>query len=190
MPEFKRHDQTTAPEAAKPLLANSRATTGMIPNLHAVMAESPQLLEGYKRLHSLFLASSFDKEELTVVWQTINVENACHYCVPAHTAIAHSMGLDPAITEALRTETPLADARLEALRTFTLTLVRQRGHVAQDDVDAFFAAGFTQRNILDVILGYAQKIMSNYTNHIANTPLDTPFQGYTWEPNEQAAQVA
>lgn len=52
------------------------------------MAEAPGLLEGYQRLHQLFLDSSFDDEEVTVVWQTINVEHACHYCVPAHTGIA------------------------------------------------------------------------------------------------------
>ncbi|WP_404822975.1 carboxymuconolactone decarboxylase family protein, partial [Novosphingobium huizhouense] len=87
----------------------------MIPNLHGIMAESPQMLEGYQRVHELFQKSSFDKDELTVVWQAINVENACHYCVPAHTAIAHSMKVDPAITEALRNNTPLPNARLEAL---------------------------------------------------------------------------
>ena len=129
MIEFQLHDENTAPEGSKPLLARSKSAYGQIPGLHAVMAEAPGLLEAYQTVHELFANSSFDKDELTVVWQTINVENNCHYCVPAHTAIAISMGVDDAISNALRDETPLPNAHLEALREFTLSIVRQRGNV-------------------------------------------------------------
>jgi hypothetical protein len=44
--------------------------------------------------YELFVNSSFNEEELTVVWQSINVEHACHYCVPAHTGIAAMMKVD------------------------------------------------------------------------------------------------
>jgi alkylhydroperoxidase family enzyme len=181
MTEFTIHTAESAPEASKPLVAKSFAAVGRIPGLHGVMAESPQLLEAYQQAHTLFMASSFDNDELTVVWQAINVENECHYCVPAHTGIAKMMKVDDAITDALRNETPLPNARLEALRTFTLQMVCDRGNVAEADVQAFLDAGFTQRSILDVILGYSQKIMSNYTNHFAQTPVDTVFQKFAWE---------
>lgn len=180
MVDFTFHDETTAPEESKPLIEKSKAAFGRLPGLHKVMAEAPGLLEGYQRLHELFVNSSFDKDELTVVWQTINVENECHYCVPAHTGIAKNMGVNDAITEALRNETPLPNERLEALRTFTLKLVRERGFVADEDVQAFLDAGFTKRNVLEVILGYSQKIMSNYTNHLAKTPVDPVFEKFAW----------
>ena len=79
MSSFTLHDQNSAPDAAKPLLENSQKAFGMIPGLHAVMAEAPGLLEGYQVLHGLFLNSSLSADEKTVVWQTINVEHACHY---------------------------------------------------------------------------------------------------------------
>ncbi|MDX9836481.1 MAG: carboxymuconolactone decarboxylase family protein [Azoarcus sp.] len=180
MTNFTLHDETTAPDESKPLLAKSKAAYGMIPGLHAVMAEAPGLLEAYQHVHEQFVNSSFDKDELTVVWQTVNVENACHYCVPAHTGIAKSMGVDDAITNALRDNTPLPSARLEALRDFTLKLVRDRGNVDEASVKAFLDAGYTKRNILEVILGYSQKVMSNYTNHLANTPVDRMFQKFDW----------
>ena len=181
MTDFTHYDELTAPEASQPLLAKSKAANGMIPGLHAVMAEAPGLLEAYQRVHELFVNSSFDKDELTVVWQTVNVENNCHYCVPAHTGIAKKMGVDDAITNALRDKTKLPNARLEALRDFTLRLVRDHGNVPDDAVQAFLDAGFTKRNILEVILGYSQKVMSNYTNHLANTPVDKPFQKFEWQ---------
>jgi len=171
----------SAPEGSKSLLENSNKAYGMIPGLHGVLASSPQILEAYQTLHELFTKTSFNPEELTVVWQAINVEHACHYCVPAHTGIAKMMKVDDNITEALRNETPLEDEKLEALRTMTLTIVRNRGHVTQDDLNAFYAAGYGEAQVLEIILGLSQKVISNYTNHIANTPVDAPFQAFAWK---------
>ena len=180
MTDFPLHTVATAPEESKDLLAGSIKDFGSIPGLHATMAEAPGLLAAYKQVHEHFVGSSFSKDEITVVWQTINVEHACHYCVPAHTAIAKSMGVDDAITEALRNETALPNARLEALRDFTLSVVRERGNVDESAVQAFLDAGYTKRQILEVILGLSQKIMSNYTNHLAQTPVDKGFQKFDW----------
>jgi alkylhydroperoxidase family enzyme len=180
MPDFQLHDEATAPEASKPLLAKSKKAFGMIPGLHAVMAEAPGMLEAYQTVHELFVNSSFDSDELTVVWQSINVEHACHYCVPAHTGIAKGMKVDDAINDALRNETPLPNAHLEALRTFTLSVVRNRGNVDERAVQDFLDAGFTRRQILEVVLGVSQKVMSNYTNHLAKTPVDAMFQRFEW----------
>jgi len=180
MTTLKVHSIETAPEGSKELLAQSLKTNGMIPGLHGVLAGAPGTLEAYQTLHKLFSNSSFNNDELTVIWQTINVEHACHYCVPAHTAIAKMMKVDDAITSALRNETPLANEQLEALRTFTLSLTRNRGHVSPEELTAFYAAGYQEQQVLEIILGLAQKVISNYTNHIANTPVDAPFQAFAW----------
>lgn len=180
MTTLKIHNIETAPEASKALLENSQKAYGMIPGLHGVLAAAPQALEAYQKIHELFTQTSFNEEELTVVWQTINVEHECHYCVPAHTGIAKMMKVDDAITEALRNETPLSDSKLEALRTMTLTIVRNRGNVTQADLDAFYAAGYGETQVLEIILGLSQKTISNYVNHIANTPVDAGFKKYEW----------
>ena len=188
MTTLKIHNLETAPEGSKSLLENSLKANGMIPGLHGVLGGAPALLEAYQTLHKLFMdSSSFDKDELTVVWQTINVEHACHYCVPAHTGIAKMMKVDDAITEALRNETPLENPKLEALRKLTLTIVRNRGHVSPEDLKAFYAAGYGERQVLEIILGLSQKVISNYTNHIANTPVDAPFQKFAWEKENAEA---
>lgn len=181
MSTFKLHTLETAPEKSKPLIEGSIKANGVLPGLHAILSESPQLFEAYNTLHGLFTSSSFDKEELTVVWQTINVEHSCHYCVPAHTAIAGMMKVDEAITTALRNETALPTAKLEALRNMTLAIVRGRGIVSETETEAFYAAGYENRQILDIILGLAQKTISNYTNHFAKTPVDEMFQPFVWE---------
>ena len=182
MAQFDIHTLESAPAESRDLLEGSLKAFGRVPGLHGVMAESPALLDGYKALHRLFAEeTTFDKDELTVVWQAINVEHECHYCVPAHTGIAKMMKVDDEIIDALRDETPLPNARLEALRTFTLEVVRQRGDVTDEQVQAFLDAGFTKRQILEIILGVAQKVMSNYTNHLAETPVDQVMQKFAWE---------
>ncbi|AVJ55325.1 carboxymuconolactone decarboxylase [Idiomarina sp. OT37-5b] len=178
MADFKLHDQTSAPEESKPLLQDSEKSFGMIPNLHAVMAEAPGLLKAYQTTHELFANSSFDENELTVVWQTINVYHSCHYCVPAHTAIAKQMGADDSITRQLKNGETLDDSKLQALRIFTEAVLEKRGQVEETDVRPFFDAGYGNRHVLEVILGIAQKTMSNYTNAIAQTPIDEPFQKF------------
>lgn len=180
MSTFPSHDLDTAPEGSKPLLEKSKAAFGRLPGLHKVLAESPQAFEAYQLLHKLFTETEFDAEELTVVWQAINVEHECHYCVPAHTGIAKMMKVSDEITEALRNETPLPTPKLEALRTFTVQIVRERGNVSADQMHAFFDAGYGHRAVLDIVLGLAQKTMSNYINHMAETPVDEVFHSLLW----------
>jgi len=180
MSDFPSHDLSTAPEGSKPLIEASQKAFGRLPGLHKVLAESPQAYEGYQVLHKLFTETEFDADELTVVWQTINVEHECHYCVPAHTGIAKMMKVSDEIVEALRNETPLPSAKLEALRTFTLQMVRSRGNVTDEQMQAFFDAGYGHRAVLDIVLGLAQKTMSNYINHMAKTPIDEVFRPLAW----------
>jgi alkylhydroperoxidase family enzyme len=180
MNAFTLHTAETAPEKSKAIINGAKKQMGMVPGLYAIMAESPELLNAYTQLHQLFTSTSFDAEELTVVWQTINVEHECHYCVPAHTGIAHSMKVDPALNEALRNDEAMPTEKLQALKDSTLTVVRERGNVSESDLEAFFKAGYSQQQVLEVILGLSQKVISNYVNHIAKTPVDKVFEKFVW----------
>lgn len=190
MTDFPLHDLDSAPEASKPLIEDSQKAFGRLPGLHQVLAESPQAYEGYKTLHKLFMASDFDADELTVVWMAINVEHSCHYCVPAHTMIAKGMKVSDDIIDALRDETPLPSAKLEALRNFTVLMVRERGNVTPAQMQAFIDAGYSHRAVLDVVLGMAQKVMSNYVNHVAHTPLDGFAAPFAWSRSTTPLQVS
>jgi len=181
MPDFTIYNETNAPEESRELLQQSLRQNGMIANLHGTMAAAPGLLIGYRTISDLFRDSSFNNDQLTVVWMTANVENNCEYCVPAHTVIAKGMKVDDSIINALRDETPLPDASLEALRTFTLQVVRNHGVVDDAGIKVFLDAGYNQRHVLEVVLGVAMKVMSNYTNSLAHIPLDAPFEKFAWK---------
>lgn len=187
MTEFTTYTAETAPEASKEILKAVEAEYGFLPELMKVLAGSPELLSTYIQAHNSFVATSFTAEEKTVVWQTINVLHECTYCVPAHTAIAKSMNVDDAITQALRNETALGDEKLETLRRFVIAMVEKRGQVSKEDTDAFFAAGYSEKHALEVINGLAQKVITNYTNHIAKTTSDAQFAPFAWSRAEKVA---
>lgn len=181
MATFPIHTLETAPEAARPALEKVKQKYGGIPNLTAELAEAPIALEAYLSLTDLLMKSSFTPTERNVVWFTFNFENNCEYCMAAHTVIANSEKVDAAVIEAARSGEPYADARLEALRQFSLQVLRQRGWVSEEDVQAFLDAGYTKQQILEVIVVLAHKTISNYVNHLAETPVDKMFAKHEWK---------
>jgi len=181
MVEFVIHDETNAPTESKSTLEEAKENyNGMIPNVLGVMAEAPSLLFTYWEGGRKFLNSSLTRQEISVVLQTSNVENNCEYCVPASTMAAIGWEIDEETITAMRDETALPSERLEALRNFTLSVVRDRGVVNDEQLKAFLDAGFNQQNVLEVVLGVSLKVMSNYTNHIAKTPLDESWAEAAW----------
>ncbi|MFC7291925.1 carboxymuconolactone decarboxylase family protein [Hirschia litorea] len=180
MSTYTLHTPETAPDEAKEILAGAKKTMGFVPNLYATMAQSPELLKSYKYLADSFASNSLNADERNVVWLVINYENNCHYCVPAHTGIAKSQGVSDDIINAIRDGKTIPNAKLEALAEFTRQMLNQRGVVTDEQVQALFAHGYDNTTVLDVILGLAHKTLSNYTNHVANTPVDEAFSKFAW----------
>lgn len=172
MAHFPLHTRATAPFEAKPILDQANQTMGYVPALLAQMAEAPALLEGYAALSAIFRKTAFSPAEQQLVLLTVSVEHESHYCTPAHTVRARDASLGESAIDAIRASRPISDPRLEALRLFTLKMVRERGFLADADLDAFVAAGFTRANAMEIILAVGLKTLSNYVNHIAETPLD------------------
>jgi AhpD family alkylhydroperoxidase len=111
-----------------------------------------------------------------------SAENHCTYCVAAHSVIArHMIKADPSIVNALRNFEPLPDPKLDALATFTRAVVKNRGVVCGKTLDNFITVGYTLAHVLEVLLGVTMKTLSNYTNHVIDTPLDAAFQIEAWE---------
>lgn len=178
---FPLHDETTAPEAARPGLETTRKNFGMIPNLERVMASAPPLLKGYAALWDLFDETTLSPIERQVVYLTANFENECNYCVPWHTLLARNAAMSESDIAALRAGAVLPTERLDALHQFTKALIVNRGKIPEAALSAFLAAGYTEVQALEVVLGLAVKVMSNYTNSIAGTPLDAEVKKLAWQ---------
>ena len=187
MTDYTLHTAATAPAGSQPFIQKAQRGYGFLPNLLATQAESPELLEGYMTLSDIFGKTSLSETERQIILMTNNRLNGCAYCMAAHTTISQMAKVPADVIESLRNGTTIADPKLEALRTFAGGINETRGWVEQNELDAFFAAGYTQQNVLEVILGTSLKVMSNYTDHIASTPVDAAFKANAWTGDSRHA---
>jgi alkylhydroperoxidase family enzyme len=144
---------------------------GFVLNLHRVLAESPAALEAYGALWGIAEKNSFTPVERNVAYLSIIYENECVYCMAGHTNLSRMAHVSDDAIAAVPEGRPIVDARLEALRRFAALVTRNRGVVSQAEIEAFKAAGYSNQAILDVLVLAATKLISNYTNHLAQTPL-------------------
>jgi len=187
MTTFNLYDENNAPEASQPILQEVANAYGFVPNLFGIFAESPAIAEAYATVSAIFDKTSLTATERQVILMTNNRLNGCTYCMAAHTTISQSQGVPADVIEALRSGASIADPKLEALRVFAVRVNEARGSVSKDDLDAFLGAGYTNANVLEVILGTSLKVLSNYTNRVVETPLDDAFKSNAWAPDSSVA---
>lgn len=179
--KFEVHTTNTAPEASRATLEGTAKKYGFLPNLFGVLAESPAAVQAYAAINKALEQSALSPVEQQVVALTVSTTNDCAYCVGAHSAVAQMVRMPEAVLAALRDQSPLPDRKLNALRSLVLSILDHRGWVPEDDLEHFVAAGYSERHLLDVITLIALKTLSNYVNHIADTPLDPQFASQAWK---------
>jgi uncharacterized peroxidase-related enzyme len=188
MTHFTVHTIDTAPVGSRPLLEGLKKAFGFVPNLFAVFAESPAALQGALAIGEAFSKSTLSPIEQQLVAIAVSEANDCQFCMAAHSTIAkHVAKADPALVGAARDRTPLPDAKLDALVTFTRKLVEQRGFVADADLAAFIKAGYSKAQVIEVLLGVGMKTFNNYVDHIAHVPLNDQFKAEAWQPKRKVA---
>lgn len=92
--------------------------------------------------------------------------------MPWHKFLARDAGLSEEDNKALARGDSLSDVRLESLRVFTTALVEGRGHVSEEDWISFQSAGWKHQQALEIVYAVGMKVMSNFTNALAEVPLD------------------
>lgn len=178
---FKSYTKDNAPKDSAALVAQSVTNYGFLPKLHSVLAEAPAAYKAYLDTFALFEnQSSFSPLEQQVVFMAANFENKCHYCVPGHSFLMTYQGMPADVIESLREGKPIADAKLEALRIYARRLIEKSGHLDDSELQSFLAAGYTQRQALEVLVGLASKLISNYANALARTELDDVSKPHVW----------
>jgi uncharacterized peroxidase-related enzyme len=146
----------SAPEASKPVLENIQKSFGFIPNLMAIFANNPTVLQGYLTLDAIYEKGSFTPRERQLILLAASVENHCNYCAAAHATIAKGALHTPAdVVAAVRNNTPVPDAKLNALVSLVKELVRGRGYAKDETLQNFIAAGYKKEQVMELLLGIA-----------------------------------
>jgi len=172
-------------DKSKSILDNINKTLGFVPNMYYGMAHNTALLDIYTYGSESFKRNSgFSQIEQEVIFLTASYLNNCEYCMAAHSFISDNFTKVPEeITNALRMGESLSDSKLNALSSFTKTMLEKRGNVSDAELEIFFNAGYSEKHILGVIAGLALKTISNYTGHFTQSKLDNVFIGRKWRKN-------
>jgi alkylhydroperoxidase family enzyme len=189
MPNYPVHTIASAPEKSKPALEWLKQAFGVLPNLPAVIANSPKLINSLVGLFQQVHSPGLSEAENQIVLLTDAVTNASTYAVAFHTALALQQGISSEETTAIRERRLPADKRFAALSKLAKTLIEKRGHLSEQELDAFLAAGFTKEQILEVIAIVAASTITNYAGTIANPPLEDQFQQFAWQGSQRRTET-
>jgi AhpD family alkylhydroperoxidase len=185
MPRFQIHQPNGAPApGAREYLRAVHAARGHVPNLMAVLAESEAALRVYGELSTRYGEASLSLLERQVVMMTVTRLNAATYCMAGHSAIAAAAGMSAEQIDALREGHALDDARLEALRRFTEAAYYCRGKIDGGTWAAFGAAGYGNAQALEVLVGIALKVFTNFAARMTEVPVDPLFESWMHVPLE------
>jgi AhpD family alkylhydroperoxidase len=151
---------------------NLKKGLGMVPNLYATLALSEQALGNYLAFQNA--KSSITGKAREVVNLVVSQVNACQYCLAAHTVIGGMVGFKPEQIIEIRLGGARFDAKLDALARLVKNIATERGHADPALVQAFFDAGWTPENLVDVIVVIGDKTVTNYLHGTTQVPVDFP----------------
>jgi AhpD family alkylhydroperoxidase len=164
-----REDVSPANQAKFDALKNA---LGMVPNLYAIMGHSENGLAKY--LSYQIARTSLSNKEKEAVNLVVSQINGCIYCQSAHTVIGKMNGFSEDETLKIRAG-HASDPKLDALVVLAKDITEHKGHVSAANLDTFFAAGYNQGSLVDLILQISDKVAMNYLHNLTNIPVDFPL---------------
>jgi uncharacterized peroxidase-related enzyme len=163
-----------APAASQPMLEAVKKQLGVVPNLFRLVSTSPTALEGYLGLSGALAKGRLPAPTRERIALAVAEINGCNYCLSAHTYLGKNLAkLDDAEMTANRSGAS-NDPKADAAVRFAAKVVRERGHVGEDDVRAVKLAGYDDAQVIEIVLHVALNTWTNYINEIAKTEIDFP----------------
>ncbi|MBS1509956.1 MAG: carboxymuconolactone decarboxylase family protein [Bacteroidetes bacterium] len=156
----------------KAVFDNMQKAFGKVPNLYALFALNETALPDYLALQNRKSTLSFKERE--IINLVVSQVNDCKYCVPAHTAVGQMAGFtEEQIIEIRRAQISF-DTKFDALAKFVKETTINRGRPSQHAAEVLFNTGYTQANVIDIMIVIGDKIISNYLHNFTQIPVDWP----------------
>jgi uncharacterized peroxidase-related enzyme len=162
-----------ANEEQRALLDAVQAQLGMVPNFLKVFANSPSALRAFLGLYGIAGAGSLDAHTRERIALALAEQNACQYCLSAHTAIAAEAGLDGDEIAANRAGGS-RDARAAVAVRFARSLAEHKGEVTHAELAEMRAAGYDDADIVEVITHVGMNLLTNILGKASRVDIDFP----------------
>lgn len=145
---------------------------GFVPNLYATIAYSDHGLSRFLAYQNA--KTSLTNKEKEAVNLVVSQVNNCVYCQSAHLVLGKMNGFSDEQLVEIRNG-KATDPKLDALVQLAAEITKTRGYVAPNLVDAFYAHGYTNENLVDLILQVSDKTAMNYLHNLTKIPVDFPL---------------
>lgn len=163
-----------APAASQPMLEAVKKQFGIVPNLFRLVSTSPAALEGYLGLSAALNKGALPAQTRERIALAVAEINGCNYCLSAHSYLGKNLAkLDDAEIAANRAGTS-NDPKADAAVRFAAKVARERGHVGEDDLRTVKLAGYSDAQVIEMVLHVALNTWTNYINEVAKTDIDFP----------------
>lgn len=146
---------------------------GFVPNLYAAMAHSENALGSFMQFSGA--ATSLTKKEKEAIDLAVSQLNECRYCQSAHTAIAKMNGFTDEQAIELRKGGASWDAKINTLTQTARSLVANHGKITAEETAAFYNAGYTKENLVDIIIAIGVITVTNYLHNATDVAIDFPI---------------
>lgn len=163
-----------APAASQPLLQAVKKQLGVVPNLFRLVGTSPAALEGYLGLNGALAKGALEAPTRERIALAVAEINGCDYCLSAHSYLAKNLAKLSEAEIAANRDGGSADPKADAAVRFAVELVNARGHVSETEVKAVKRAGYTDAQVIEIVLHVALNTLTNYVNEMAKTEIDFP----------------
>ena len=158
--------------ANQAIFDNLKASLGFVPNLYATIAYSENGLGRYLAYQNA--KTSLSNKEKEAVNLIVSQVNECLYCQSAHTTIGKMNGFtDEQILDIRKGKS--SNAKLNALVQLAGDITKNKGKVDATLIDNFFTEGYTNENLVDLILQVSEKTAMNYLHNLTEVPVDFPI---------------
>ena len=163
------------PADTLPLLDAVKKQLGVVPNLMKLIGNTPAALEGYLSLNSALNKGALDAKTRERIALAIAEFNRCSYCLSAHTYLGKNVAKLEDAEIAANRNGHSSDPKASAAVHFATRVALERGHVSDADVNAVKEAGYSQAEIVEIVVHVALNILTNYVNEVALTEIDFPL---------------
>jgi len=164
--------ETAKPDCAA-MFDGLEKALGFTPNLYAYIGHSPATLANYLSFQQGQAKGAFRAKEREAIFLAVSEVNGCEYCQSAHTALGKMNGFSDDEILQLRAGTH-PDEKLNVLTNLAAEIQRTHGHPSPLLLDRFFALGYDQAALVDLISLVADKVLSNYLHNITQIAIDFP----------------
>ncbi len=163
-----------APAGSRSRLESIQRQLGAVPNVFRIIANSPEVLEGYFGVSAALKKGRLPVQTRERIALAMAEFNGCDYCLSAHTFFGRRLSkLDDAEITANRNGAS-NDMEADAAVRFAVAVVRSRGHVSTEELDAVRHAGYDDAQVIEIIQHVALNTFTNYLNAVAVTDIDFP----------------